>query len=144
MKRTIPIAAALAAMMAVSSLGSNVALAAPPHATPPTLQSDANIIQVASKKKHRRVHRNNNAAGAAAVMGLFGIIGGIAAQDAYRDRYYYDDGYYYGGPGPVYHSAPRYHQRQYYGRPGTYQAPNSPFPAPGTVNPYGNNDPGNR
>ena len=115
MKCTFPIAATLAAVMAVGSLGSAPALAAPPHATPPAIQNDANIIQVASKKKHRRVHRNN-AAGAAAVMGLFGVIGTIAAQDAYRDRYYDDGGYYYNGPGPGY--APRYyrhHSGRYYG-----------------------------
>jgi hypothetical protein len=142
MKARIPIAATVAAVMAVSSLGMNTAFAAPPHATPPTIQNDAQVVQVASKKKHRRVHRNN-AAGAAAVMGLFGAIAGVAAQDAYRDRYY-DDGYYYGGPGQVYHSSPRYyHNRQNYGRPGYYRG-NAPFPAPGTVNPYGNNDPGNR
>lgn len=133
----IPIAVTVAAVMAAGSFGSP-ALAAPPHATLPTVQNDANVIQVASKKKHRRVHRNNNAAGAAAVMGLFGIIGGLAAQDAYRDRYYDDDGYYYGGPGPVYHSGPRYyaprhyaprHQpRQHYGGPGPFNGGTSVYP----------------
>ena len=132
MKRTIPIAATMAAVLAVSSFGMGPALAAPPHSTPPTVQNDANVIQVASKKKHRRVHRNN-AAGAAAVMGLFGVIGGLAAQDAYRDRYYYDDGYYYGGPGAVYRPAPRYdaprHQhRQYYGGPGPFNGGTSVYP----------------
>lgn len=136
MKRTIPIAATMAAVLAVSSFGMGTALAAPPHATPPTVQNDANVIQVASKKKHRRVHRNN-AAGAAAVMGLFGVIGGLAAQDAYRDRYY-DDGYYYGGPGPVYRSAPRhyaprynaprYEHRQHYGGPGPFNGGTSVYP----------------
>lgn len=138
-KLRIPIAVTLAAVMAASSLGSTAALAAPPHATPPTLQNDANIIQVASKKKHRRVNRGN-AAAAGAVIGLFGAIAGMAAQDAYRDRYYYDDGYYYGGPGPVYRSAPRhyaprynaprYEHRQHYGGPGPFNGGQSVYPNP--------------
>lgn len=49
MKARIPIAATVAAVMAVSSLGMNTAFAAPPHATPPTIQNDAQVIQVASK-----------------------------------------------------------------------------------------------
>lgn len=137
MTTRIPIAATLAAVMAVSSLGMNAALAAPPVAKLPTVQNDAQVIQVASKKKHRRVHRNN-AAGAAAVMGLFGVIGAIAAQDAYRDRYYYDDGYYYGG-GPVYYNRPRYHGRSHYRGPG----PRNTTPGyyrPGGI-PRGNADP---
>jgi hypothetical protein len=125
MKIRIPIAATVAAVMAVSSFGINTALAAPPHATPPSLQNDAQVIQVASKKKHRRVHRGN-AAAAGAVIGLFGAIAGMAAQDAYRDRYY-DDGYYYGGPGPVYNYAPRYHHRGYYGHPGYNRVPDGTY-----------------
>ena len=148
MKTRISIAATLAAVMAVGSLGMNSVFAAPPHATPPAVQNDAPIIQVASKKKHRRVHRGDPAA-AAAVLGLFGAIAGMAAQDAYRDRYYYDDGYYYGGPGPVYNYAPRY-QRRYYSRPGRVQSrpgyiqtPDGQYHPPGP-NPYGDNSPGNR
>ncbi|MBS0248827.1 MAG: hypothetical protein JSR61_19585 [Proteobacteria bacterium] len=130
MKTRIPIAATVVTVMAVSSLGMNTALAAPPHASLPSMQNDAQVIQVASKKKHRRVHRGNPAA-AAAVLGLFGAIAGMAAQDAYRDRYYYDDGYYYGGPGPVYHSAPRYHHQYYGGRgPGPFNGGQSVYPNP--------------
>src|SRR5512139_2976180 len=98
MKLHMPIAATIAAVMTVAAFGVTGALAAPPHAALPAVHNDGPVVQVASKKKHRRVHRNNNAAGAAAVMGLFGIIGGMAAQDSYRERYY-DDGYYYREPG---------------------------------------------
>lgn len=136
MKLHIPIAATVAVVMTVTSLGVNGALAAPPHAAPPAVHNDASVIQVASKKKHRRVHRGN-AAGAAAVMGLFGAIAGMAAQDAYRDRYY-DDGYYYrGGPGP-YNYAPRYRHHYYGGYPS--DGPGALRPGgipPGNADPYG-------
>ena len=131
MKTRIPIAATVAAVMAVSSLGMNTALAAPPHASLPSMQNDAQVIQVASKKKHRRVHRGNPAA-AAAVLGLFGAIAGMAAQDAYRDRYYYDDGYYYyGGPGPVYDYAPRYYRHHPGYSPGGSRGWGQPYEMPG-------------
>src|SRR3569623_276545 len=119
-KLTMPIASTLAAVMAVTSLGMTAAIAAPPHATPPSAQNDAQVIQVASKKKHRRVHRNN-AAGAAAMMGMMGAIGAIAAQDSYRDRYY-DDGYYYRGGGRGYHRGGHYRGPRYHGAtPGYYR-----------------------
>ncbi len=135
MKVLMPIAATVAAVMTVASFGVTGALAAPPHAAPPSVQSDANLIQVASKKKHRRVHRGN-AAGAAAVMGLFGAIAGMAAQDAYRDRYY-DDGYYYRGPGP-YNYAPRYRHHYYRGYPSGGPGALRPGGIPrGNADPYG-------
>lgn len=140
MKTRIPIAETVAAVMAISSFGMNTALAAPPVAKLPTAQSDAQVIQVASKKKHRRAHRNN-AAGAAAVMGLFGVIGAIAAQDAYRDRYYYDDGYYYRGRGRVYHNPPRYRGRSHgHYRGPAYRGPSPGYYSPGGI-PRGNADP---
>lgn len=92
----LPIAATLAAVMAVSSLGINTASAAPAVALPAAHQSageDGQVIQVASKKRHR----GNNAAAAAAFAGIAGAMIGLAAQESQRDRYYDRGGGYYGG-----------------------------------------------
>jgi hypothetical protein len=104
MKCSVTIAATVGAVMALG-VGATSTLAAPSYAALPAVQNDANIIQVASKKKYRRVHRGS-AAGAA----MLGVLGAVAAQDSYRHRYRYNDGYYYRGRGRAY-NAPRYYNR---------------------------------
>lgn len=117
MRVRIPIAATLAAVMALGSLSIDRAAAAPVAPLQKAAQfsdDNAGVIQVASKKKRR--HRGNNAAAAAAFAGIAGAMIGLAAQDSYRRRY---DGYDYG-----YGYAPRYRSyghgyrgnRVYYGR----------------------------
>ena len=128
MRVRIPIAATLAAVMAVSSLGLGAATAAPAASLQKAVQlnaDNAGIIQVASKKKR---HRGNNAAAAAAFAGIAGAMIGLAIQDSQRDRYY----------GGGYGYAPRYRynghhgyrgnrvyqgNRGYYGNGRTYSAP---------------------
>jgi hypothetical protein len=62
----------------------------------------------------RHWHHGNDAA-LGAVAGMFGVIAGLAAADAYRNDYYgYYGAPYYGYPSPYYGSygyAPRYHYR---------------------------------
>ena len=48
----------------------------------------------------RRYRHYGNRAAVGAVLGMFGVIAGIAAANSYRDDYY-GDPYYY-GPGPYY------------------------------------------
>lgn len=114
MRIRLPIAATLAAVMAVSSLGINTASAAPAAALPAAHQSvsdDGQVIQVASKKRHR----GNNAAAAAAFAGIAGAMIGMAVQESQRDRYY-RDGYYYRGGGPYYggrHYSPGPYRQNY-------------------------------
>jgi hypothetical protein len=69
------IAAALAAALLLGSVGLNSAEA-----------------------RSRHHHGRANAAVLGAVIGVFGTIAVLAAQDRYRDRYYYGRGPYYGGP----------------------------------------------
>lgn len=126
MRVRIPIAVTLAAVMAVSSLGITPASAAPigPVQNAVQLSSEqADVIQVASRKRHRA----NNAAAAAAFMGIVGGMIALSAQESRRDRYYnrgyyYDRGYrghYYGG-GRGYAHQPRSYRHSnpnYYGNP---------------------------
>lgn len=121
MRVRIPIAAALAAVMAVSSLGVDRAAAAPAAPLPVDHQSaagDAQLIEVASKKRR---HRGNNAAAAAAFAGIAGAMIGLAIQESQRDRYYRRGGYYY------YNDGPYYGGRSYYrGRHSHYRAAPQP------------------
>ncbi len=114
MRVRIPIAATLAAVMAVSSVGINTASAAPAAALPAVHQSAANdvpLIEVASRKRHR----GNNAAAAAAFAGMAGALIGLAIQESQRDRYYSRGHYGYYDGGPQY-----YRGRHYYGSPGPH------------------------
>jgi len=96
MRTRISLTAALAAVLALGSVGPNIASAAPLAPVPAVEQTAGNghLIEVASKKK--RVYRRNDAAAAAAFAGIAGAIIGLAAQESSRDRYY-RDGYYYNG-----------------------------------------------
>jgi hypothetical protein len=113
MRVRIPIAVTLAAVMAVGSFGINTVSAAPVAPLLPAVShsvgNDAQVIQVASKKK--RYRGNNNAAAAAAFMGIIGGMIALSARERDYDRgYYYNRGYaqnYYGSPGYA------YQQRQY-------------------------------
>lgn len=120
----IPIAVTLAAVMAVGSFGINTASAAPAAALPAVHQSaanDAQLIEVASKKKR---HRGNNAAAAAAFAGIAGAMIGLAIQESQRDRYY-RHGYYDYGPHYRYNRHRGYRgSRHYYGPPGPGMLPN--------------------
>lgn len=137
MRVRIPIAATMAAVMAVGSLGINAASAAPAAPMPAVHQSaanDAQLIEVASKKKR---HRGNNAAAAAAFAGIAGAMIGLAIQDSQRDRYhrrgyYYGDGGYYGRSG--YYGGGYYGggRRHHYNNGRTYQRAQ---PHPGYPNP---------
>lgn len=113
MRVRIPIAVTLAAVMAVSSFGINTASAAPAAPLPVDHQSaanDAQLIEVASKKRR---HRGNNAAAAAAFAGIAGAMIGLAIQESQRDRYYRRGGYYY-SDGPYYGGHTYYGGRSYY------------------------------
>lgn len=116
MRVRIPIAVTLAAVMAVTSLGFERAAAAPVAPVPADHQSAANeaqLIEVASKKRR---HRGNNAAAAAAFAGIAGAMIGLAIQESQRDRYYRRGGYYHYGDGPYYGGRTYYGGgRQYYG-----------------------------
>ncbi|RDV03708.1 hypothetical protein [Undibacter mobilis] len=114
MRIRIPIAVALAAVIAVSSFGINAASAAPAASIPAVHQGAANgspLIEVTSRKRHR----GNNAAAAAAFAGVAGALIGLAIQESQRDRYYRHGGYGYYDGGPHY-----YRGRHYYGSPGPY------------------------
>src|ERR1017187_6471106 len=88
MRRSI--AAALAGALAFST----IALA------PAQAASDSTTFS--SVRKHR--HHYGNAAAFGAVVGMFGVIAGLAAADRYRDDYYG----YYDGPYGSYGYAPGY------------------------------------
>jgi hypothetical protein len=82
MRRSL--AAALAGALALST----IALA--------PAQAASDTTTFSSVRKHR--HHYGNAAAFGAVVGMFGIIAGLAAADRYGDNYYYygyDDGPYY-------------------------------------------------
>ena len=123
----IPIAVTLAAVMAVGSFGINTASAAPAAALPAVHQSaanDAQLIEVASKKKR---HRGNNAAAAAAFAGIAGAMIGLAIQESQRDRYYHR-GYGY-APHYRYNRHHGYRSnRVYYGNRGYYGTRTYPAP----------------
>ena len=105
MRVRTPIAVTVAAVMTFSSLGLGAAAAAPAASLQKAVQlnaGNAEIIQVASKKKR---HRGNNAAAAAAFAGIAGAMIGLAIQDSQRDRYY----------GGGYGYAPRYRNNGHHG-----------------------------
>jgi hypothetical protein len=114
MRVRIPIAVTLAAVMAVSSFGISTASAAPVAPLQKAVQvnaDQADVIQVASGKRHRG---NNNAAAAAVFMGIVGGMIALSARDRDYDRGRYDNrgygGRYYRDPGYAYQSRP-YRQR---------------------------------
>ncbi len=76
--------------------------------------SDA--TDISARRRHYR--GGGGAAAAAAFAGIVGTGIAIAATQNRRDRYYYDNGYYGGGPGYYYGDpAPRYYAPgPYYGR----------------------------
>jgi len=112
MRMRIPLTATLVAILALGSVGPNIASAVPLAPVPAIQQGVATnvpLIEVAAKKKRYRSN-GNNAAAAAAFAGIAGALIGLAAQESQRDRYYGRGGYgyydggrrYYGGPGPQY------------------------------------------
>ena len=114
MRTRITLTAALAAVLALGSVGPNIASAAPLAPLPAVEQTAGNghLIEVAAKKK--RVYRRNDAAAAAAFMGIMGGMMALAAQDSYRDRYYGRSGYYDRGRQYYrgrHYNAPRQHYR---------------------------------
>lgn len=68
-----------------------------------------------AEARSRHHHSRANAAALGAVLGVFGTIAALAAQDRYRDRYYYGPGPYYGGP-YAYAPPPGYFYRHRYWR----------------------------
>lgn len=139
MRLKLPIAATLAGLMAVSSLGIGTASAAPAAKLPAAHQAagqGAEVIQVQNRKKQRARSSRNNAAAAAAFAGIAGAMIGLAAQESNRDRYYRRGGYY-GGNGVYYGNRGYYGgNRGYYGnrnayrvQPG-YRGSNSNYPNP--------------
>lgn len=102
-----PIAAALAAALALTSLNLSPAQAAPRNSGQPEA-AQGTATTTTDFSAHRRHHRRGNAAALGAAIGVFGAIAALAARDRYRDNYYYRDPYYgpyYGAPygyGPSY------------------------------------------
>jgi hypothetical protein len=89
------IAAAAAAAIALTSVSFSPATAAPVSKLQTVAAHDLTDVSA-----RRRVHSGGNRAALGAVMGVFGLIAGLAAADAYRDRHRYYGAYdpYYGGP----------------------------------------------
>lgn len=84
------------------------AVSAGPVSAAPVSSNTAALTQIAVNNvidvqwRRRRAWRGN--AGPWVAGAALGIIGGIIAADAYRDRYYYDDRYAYGPyPGQPYY-----------------------------------------
>jgi len=113
--------AVLATVAAVALAAIQPSAAAAVTATPPSKGLSANpgisgnTDISAARRRHYR--GGGGAAAMAAFAGIVGTIGGIAAAQERRDRYYDGGPAYYGG-GPAYYDAPGY---GYYGG---YRAPN--------------------
>lgn len=80
--------------------------------------------------------RRNGGIAAGALIGA-AILGGAIIANSQRNRgYYYDDGYYYSEPTPVY-TPPRQHYAPYYGQPGyVINTPEAPIPQQYVPAPY--------
>ncbi len=80
------------------------------------LLSSVGLNSAEARSRHH--HSRANAAAVAAVIGIFGTIAALAAEDRYRDRYYYGPGPYYGPPyaygPPVYYYRHRHWRRHYH------------------------------
>jgi hypothetical protein len=80
-----------------------------------TIAVKAAAPSAVSDIRHRNRAYHNNGAGAAAVLGILGAAGAVAAGSAYRRNSYGDQGYYQQGYGSPYGGYAR--QQGYYGGP---------------------------
>ena len=112
-------AVSVAVAMAVTAIDLRPASAAP-KAPDVRAAKDVGTLDMSSQRRrhHHRGHyhrgHHNNAAGAAAALGIFGAVAGIAAANSYRRHHYYEPhGYYAPQPyyGGGYYAPHGYYQR---------------------------------
>jgi uncharacterized membrane protein YidH (DUF202 family) len=110
--RAMAVATATAIALTSFGVGSG-ALAAPVKTSQAGAQT---ATEFSARARHHRSHRRHH--GNAAALGLFaatlGTIATIAAADRYRERYYYDGPYGYGGAPYGSYTGPSYGHRHWH------------------------------